>query len=281
MWIQSDNAPTQYKKKHAFALQQKLADDFNLGIIKTYGAAGHGKGVIDAISSFGVKNIPRKDIVTHDVFFNNSAEIADYLSSINPHYYYTTIPVEDLVKTRHGGHSPIEISGSMKQHLILFNRKKERFADCINKIVSSEEDPEADAGTEEIDIFDGAIDQSEQIFYFATVPSFISLFSGNSVKPLCFVKLISKDVAEMDISDPCGHFVAKGERCFQGYYLKLCRSKDIKVKKFIIIPAKIAVTPDEVYHMRVDINDDLEIDCNIYYAYCKCKVLNNIMGFIR
>ena len=31
----------------------------------TYEAAGHGKGAIDAMSSFGVKNIWRKGIVTH------------------------------------------------------------------------------------------------------------------------------------------------------------------------------------------------------------------------
>ena len=68
----------------------------------------------------------------------------------------------------------------------------------------------------------------------------------------------------MDISDPYGHFVVKDERYFQSYYLKLCRSKDIKVKKFTILPAKIAVTPDEVYDTDVDINDDLEIDCSIY-----------------
>ena len=92
-------------------------------------------------------------------------------------------------------------------------------------------DPEADTGTEESNIFDGEVDQSEQTFYLVTAPSFISLFPGNSVKPLYFVRLISKDVAEMDISDPCGHFVVKGERYFQGYYLKLCRSKEIKVKK--------------------------------------------------
>ena len=50
----------------------------------------------------------------------------------------------------------------------------------------------------------------------------------------------------MDISDPCGHFLAaKGERYCQGFYLKLCRSKDIKVKKFKILPVKTAVTPDE------------------------------------
>ena len=170
---------------------------------------------IDVMSSFGVKNILRKDIATHDVFFNNSAEIADYLSSINLHYYYTTVPVEDLVKTHHGDHSPIEIPGCMKQHLILFNPKKDRFCkeylcDCasclqfqfndyINKSVSSKEDLEADVSTEEI--FDEEADQSEQNFYFVTVPSFISLLSGNSVEPLCFVRLISKDCAEMDILD--------------------------------------------------------------------------------
>ena len=62
-------------------------------------------------------------------------------------------------------------------------------------------------------------DQSKQIFYFVTVSSLISLFSGNFFEPLYFVNLISKDVAKMDISDPYGHFVAKDERYFQGYYL--------------------------------------------------------------
>ena len=131
--------------------------------------------------------------------------------------------------------------------------------------MSSKEYPEADSSTEEIDIFDGEVDQSEQIFYFVTVPSFISLFTGNFVEPLYFVKLTSKDVTEMDISDPYGHFVAKGECYFQSYYLKLCHSKNIKVKKFIILPAKIAVTlDDDIYNTCADINDDLEIDCNIY-----------------
>ena len=94
--------------------------------------------------------------------------------------------------------------------------------------LSSEENLEADAGTEDIKIFYGEVDQYERIFYFVAAPSFISLFSGNSVKPLYFVKLISKDVAEMDISDPYGHFVARGEHYFQDYYLKLCRLKIVK-----------------------------------------------------
>ena len=52
--IQSDNAPT-HKNRHSFALLQNLANEFSLRIIRTYDAAGHGKGTIDAMSSFRVK----------------------------------------------------------------------------------------------------------------------------------------------------------------------------------------------------------------------------------
>ena len=82
LWIQSDNAPSQYKNKHAFSLYQKLAEDLNLRITRTYGAAGHGKGVIDAMSSFGAKNILRHVIVTQNIFFNDSESITNYLQSV-------------------------------------------------------------------------------------------------------------------------------------------------------------------------------------------------------
>ena len=78
LWIQSDNASSQYKNKLPFALYQLLSNEFNLRIIRTYGAAGHGKGVIDAMSSFGLKNVLRHNIVTQDAFFNTSEEICDY-----------------------------------------------------------------------------------------------------------------------------------------------------------------------------------------------------------
>ena len=64
LWIQSDNAYSQYKNKQSFFLLKKLSEDFNLQIIQTYGAAARVKGAIDGMSSFGVKNILRKDIVT-------------------------------------------------------------------------------------------------------------------------------------------------------------------------------------------------------------------------
>ena len=64
--IKSDNAPTQYKNRYAFSSMQLLANTYNAVIIRIYGAAGHGKGLIDVMSSFGVKAILRRDIVAFD-----------------------------------------------------------------------------------------------------------------------------------------------------------------------------------------------------------------------
>ena len=77
-----------------------MAFEFNLRIIRTYGVAGHGKGAIDGMSNFGVKNVLRKDIVTHNVFFNKSKEVIDYLEMKCPHFSYTHLPSDDVVKSR-------------------------------------------------------------------------------------------------------------------------------------------------------------------------------------
>ena len=100
LWIQSDNAPSQYKNKHAFRLYQKLADEFNLRIVRTYGAAGHGKGVIDAMSSYGAKNVLRHDIVTLDVLFKSSESIVDYLAMKKPQFSYTNVPADKVALLR-------------------------------------------------------------------------------------------------------------------------------------------------------------------------------------
>ena len=227
------------------------------------------------MSSFAVKNILRKDIVTHHVFFNNSCDMADYLASKNPQYYYSTIPVESLVMTRQMDNNPIEILSCMKQHLIVFRPKKEIFCkeylcDCATCLqfdfenCSNESTGNDDNAFSDEQFFDEEVDQTEQVFDFVTVPSFISLFSGSSIEPLYFVKVTGKSVATEDLSDPYGHFVSKGERYFQGLYLKLVRSRDVNVKKFVTLPTTIVVTPDEIYDTYVDFNGNLELDCDVY-----------------
>ena len=64
--IKSDNAPTQYKNKYAFNSMQTLSNDYNVKIVGIYGAAGHGKSLIDAMSSLGVKSILRREVLGSD-----------------------------------------------------------------------------------------------------------------------------------------------------------------------------------------------------------------------
>ena len=81
MMIESDNAPTQYKNKSAFGSMQHLADKYNFTLLRVYGSAGHGKGVIDVISSFGVKNILRQSIITNVWLFENSLDIWSHITA--------------------------------------------------------------------------------------------------------------------------------------------------------------------------------------------------------
>ena len=79
-----NKAPSQYKNKITFL--QRLVNEFNLRIIRTYRAAGHGKGEVNAMSSFVAKNVLKSDTVTRDGFIDQSEEIADYLTVKNPRH---------------------------------------------------------------------------------------------------------------------------------------------------------------------------------------------------
>ena len=104
-----------------------------------------------------------------------------------------------------------------------------------------------------------------KFFEFITVPSFVYLLcSDTTIQPLYFVQITGKGLAEDDISGRCGHFIAKGEIYLQGLYLKLVRSRNLKIKRFSTLPTRIVIAPDEIYDTYVDFNDDLELDTDIY-----------------
>ena len=99
-----------------------MASEFNLQIIRTYGAAGHGKGAIDGMSSF--ENVLRKDIVIHNISFNKSEEVVDYLEIKCPHFSYTHLPSDDAVKSRIENNKSMIIKDCMKQHLMVFTKNE-------------------------------------------------------------------------------------------------------------------------------------------------------------
>ena len=74
-----------------------------------------------------------------------------------------------------------------------------------------------------------------------------TLFTGSQVKPLYFVQVTEKGIAESKLSDPYGHVILPGERYFKGHYLKLVRSRNISIKHLAILPTVIYVSPNEIY----------------------------------
>ena len=265
---------SQYKSKYSFGLLNKLVSEFNLRIIRTYGAVSHGKGAIDGMSSFGVKNVLRKDIVTHNVFFNKSKEVIDYLEMKWPHFSYTHLPSDDAVKSRIENNKSMILKDCIKQHLMVFTKNepvlcKEYLCSCslcleFNfKECSGDKAPRYSElscldyyGDDEEDV----VDKTEQILGFIEVPSFVSFFSGSQNEPLYFGQVTEKVSAEKDLTDPYCHFIGTGEKFLKGYYLKQCRSKQISKKKFQILSTPIVFAPDEVFDTYVDITDDLYLD---------------------
>ena len=199
---------SQYKSKYSFGLLNKLVYEFNLRIIRTYGAVSHGKGAIDGMSSFGVKNVLRKDIVTHNVFSNKSKEVIDYLEMKWPHFSYTHLPSDDAVKSRIENNESMILKGSIKQHLMVFTKNepvlcKEYLCSCslclkFNfKECSGDEAPRYSElscldyyGDDEEDV----VDKTEQILDFIEVPSFVSFFSG-SQKSHCTLDKLQKKIS--------------------------------------------------------------------------------------
>ena len=77
--FKSDNCSQQYKSCFGFANWRALAKEYNKTIILYYGVSGHGKGLVDSMSSFRVKGPFRKSIITEKNFFNDVEQVKEHL----------------------------------------------------------------------------------------------------------------------------------------------------------------------------------------------------------
>ena len=80
--LKSDNCLTQYKSKYVFNFWSSLAKKLNKTIIVYYGVSGHGKGLVDAMSGFGVKGAIRRAVVTKNFSFTTAEDIYNYLYNL-------------------------------------------------------------------------------------------------------------------------------------------------------------------------------------------------------
>ena len=75
----SDNCSTQYKCGKVFNELSQLAQKWNRSVVKYYGPSGHGKGLVDAMSAFGVKSTLLKAVVTKKFNYNSAQDICTML----------------------------------------------------------------------------------------------------------------------------------------------------------------------------------------------------------
>ena len=274
--LKSDDAPNQYKDKYAFAYYQDLANKSNGRIVRLYGTAGHGKGLIDVMSSFIVKSVLRKDIVTGYVWYKNSQEMSKNLKKVQPErtkgdktmIYQHVDPVK--IDAKRMTRPQLPIAGCMKQHLFDCKPRskkilcKEFLCDCLQcllldfdkRVKLSAESPVAavdsihheDEGNLDVD----EEDESHKIFEFVAVPSFVVLISEDSNEPVYILKVEEKERAEKDEQDDFEHCIPAGDLYIRGKYLKKERSRSTRVHKFSIISADALCTPDEIFDVFVD-----------------------------
>ena len=255
-----------------------MADEFGLRVTRTYGAAGHGKGVIDAMSSFGAKNILKHDIITRNVFFNDSEAIVDYLAKKKPEVCYTNVSTLEVVTKRLNMDTPLEMKDCNKQHMMVYQKgkavvMKECLCDCDPCCQFDFDNCEKDGKEELVDLEevdecfldeDLPIDREEQNFDFVEIPSFVTVFTGVSAEPFYLLKIVGKRISNDTLSDNWGHVILLALRYFTGYYLKPVRLRSMQFKKFGLLPLNVFITPDEVYDTYVEINSEMLLDVNVY-----------------
>ena len=66
--LKSDNCGEQYKCRKIFGMYKELAINLRKRIILYYGASAHGRGLVDGMSSSGVKTTLRKEIIVADFY---------------------------------------------------------------------------------------------------------------------------------------------------------------------------------------------------------------------
>ena len=60
-----------------------------------------------------------------------------------------------------------------------------------------------------------------------------------------------------------------GDMFFRGNYFKLVRSRNCNMKQFKVIVRDVLLPPDEINDIYVGINNDLQINVNIYNGLIK------------
>ena len=224
-------------------------------VIIFYGLSGHGEGLVNAMSAFGMKAPFLKAVLTNDFKYNSAKDIYQYMKEFfkgDSQKIYFHVPVEETVNRRCKEIKPFPILGCVKKsHHICFKSYGTiltKFnvcfsSDCLEGNIldycvkkgrlvmdgdkTKEDDYSADSEVyyqydESQDIVDDETDlyelRSDAVVQVVQPGNVIALFSPpNALELFYLCKVVESGIAKQDIYDTQNHVIKEG--CS---YLSVC-----------------------------------------------------------
>ena len=229
-----------------------------------YGAAGHGKGLVGAMSGFGVKGPIRKAVLTEDFHYSHAEETHHYINKLfkgDDKKHYVLLTEKDISEKRKIKLSLV-LKDCMKFHMIAFHPNgsvqtkvnmcsctecfQGDFIDCLlepGTMISSgqldDEDSDNNSSDEEHEFEDDDISHDDHEAYELQADcvldvvqrgSFIDLYSPSTSFELFYIcKALDFGTAAEDMVDAYNHHISTGTK-----YTFNCLEKKSEKKSRII-----------------------------------------------
>ena len=286
--LKSDNCTTQYCSRYVFAFYQALAREIDMTIVIYYGINGHGRGLVDACSSFGVKGPLRRAIITRDYYYDATDDLIDFFEeeqtdkSDDNKYYYAHLDSSDWSEKR-SSRSELVISGCQKTRMLSFFadgcfQTRRHMCSCQKCSIGKFDECSGNKFEETLEMADELQSLDEEIcqiasdmYSFSEVGTYVAVYSAAPFENFYLVLVQHKGEANEDMVDFNGHTVQKGSLYLEGFYLEKIENKKKRsrfVQYKLIQKQKVYVDPSHVFCPAVAINEDLQLSIEDYLFLC-------------
>ena len=291
--LKSDNCSTQYKSRKVFEEMKRLAANWDVEIYWFYGEAGHGRGLVDAMSSFGCKKLLRDGIVCEDVWFKDAAAMKtfldkEYITDGGSKKEYYLVDNKETAARRRRGRKTLKRDGCMKFCLMAVNQRGQWMVrenldindENIVKFIFDDAENCYDANEfDYTEIVDEESTRKERevpddlllpiVYEVVTPGDFVALRSeSQSLEQFYIVQVVSKDVAQSyDVKDNHGHLIAKGQPYFSVNYLeKSVKSTKKNIKYTYSKTKSVYVHVGEVFATNIQVDEKLSMSAAEYQS---------------
>ena len=232
--LRSDHCQEQNKCKYTFFQMKKLAIDLKIKFVWFYGEPGHGRGLVDAMSSFGCKLQLKNEIVTFDSWFESAEKMVSFLKEYfvnddsKEHYLINDAETAQVRKQKR---EEFKLEPCRKYHVIAFDSddtfsKSLFFRDVrIESLFHS-----GDVDEERVDGFD--VDDGydceeafalnhDMVFELVKPGTYVGMRSPtNAMEGLFIAEVQNKGIAKENLTDENGHHILSGGQYLEIVYLQ-------------------------------------------------------------